>query len=677
MRYRGLLHKTKFHVLVILVLCIQLLGPQQLLPFSSVKSEGITGTEPTVDDPSNATNVNSGQEPESTITPPINEGSTNQPEDDSGDHSLPENPITMNSTIPTINIIKPTNGEYVNSSTLEGTTEPSANVKICIDCTEDSDGLIVGTWISLQADGAGKWVHEDTQLIDGSHTVYAKVTDLDGNDGNVTKVSFFLDTSRPLVLPDVFPKQDMTRVEINPTIKVRIVDTNELNDSQEVIDKSIILSQNGINMEGTISYMKETKEITFTPKAALKPGTKYNVFISPLGIIDAAKNNAFPRFWSFTTVGSQSVEHQNPHGTYTNNVNTCGNCHSTHKAEDPNLLSPENIPGLEQKESLATDNYCMVCHDGTVVAPMPENKLTAHTHNAAVDIDGKPSGSSCASCHNPHLDWTEENPNLAQDHITYKHLPSNPIDPNKPTEEISSKEQLCESCHENDSAEKIANAAVEYNDFEYRKSSTAVGIYEDYELCLHCHNGDFKKKYPKIANIASHYDNLTEDMLEEYEKTNNQISFSEREISEYEKEFSGHIIKALDGSPLAGHMPCAECHDTHGSNNSKQLKESLGHEGVQSFNTVATDYKTVKALIGSKELEFTILNDSKEREFCLACHNGITAVYGVNGQKYDETINEHNSNPSKSCSYCHGRGESEVEKALSAAHAPKKGWYPR
>lgn len=675
MRYRGLLHKTKFHVLVILVLCIQLLSPQQLLPISSVKSEGITGVEPTADNSSSPANVTSGQETESTVTPQITDGSSDV-QNVSGDNPTSENQITMDTAIPFINFIKPTNSEYVNSRILEGTTEPSAKVKICMDCTEDSEGLITGAWISVQADGTGKWVYEDTQLIDGSHTIYAKATDLAGNNGNVNKASFILDTSRPQVLPDVFPKQEMTRVEINPTIKVKIFDTYGLNDSKEVIDKSITLSHNGTNIEGTINYMKETNEITFTPKVALKPSTKYNVLISPLGIIDGANNNAFPRFWSFTTVGSESIEHKNPHGTYTNNVDTCGNCHSTHKAEDPNLLSPENITGAEQKESLATDDYCMVCHDGTVAAPMPENKQSAHTHNAAVNIDGKPSGSSCASCHNPHLDWSEENPNLAQDHITYKHLPSNPIDPNKPTEEISSKEQMCESCHENDSAEKIANAAVEYSVFQYRKSSTAVGIYEDYELCLRCHNGDFKKKYGQIADIASHYDNLTEDMLEEYEKTNNQI-FSEREISEDEKEFSGHIIKALDGSPLAGHMPCADCHDTHGSNNFKQLKGLIGHEDIQPFSTVTTDYKNVKALVDSKELEFTILNDSKEREFCLACHNGTTAVYGVKGQKYDDTVNEHNSNPSKSCSYCHGRGESEVEKALSAAHAPKKGLVPR
>lgn len=169
---------------------------------------------------------------------------------------------------------------------------------------------------------------------------------------------------------------------------------------------------------------------------------------------------------------------------------------------------------------------------------------------------------------------------------------------------------------------------------------------------------------------------MTEEIKKQYEIINGQSSFSKREISAEEKDFSGHIIKAQDGSPLAGHIPCAECHDTHGSNNIKNLKESLGHEDVQSFNATDTDIKIVKVSIDSKEREFNILSDDKEREFCLACHNGTTAIYGVKGQKYDATLDEHKGYPNKVCSYCHGRGESEVEKALSASHAPKKGLVP-
>jgi hypothetical protein len=710
MRYRGLLHKTKFQVLVIIVLCIQLLGPQQLLPISSVKSEELTGTEPKImitspitGDYSTVTNVtisgtveNYPAETPITLYDGIKEiGTTSEVIDniwtisitltegiqtitasfDVDGVKISSNPIelTIDSTQPEIGFIEPTNGDYLNSRNLEGTTEPFSTVNMCMDCTEDTEGEVIGTWVSVQADNIGKWVYQDSNLAEGSHTVIANATDKAGNIGNTSKASFIVDTLRPQVLLDIFPKQDTTQVTLYPIIKVKISDTTALNENQDVINKSINLSHNGIKVDGTINYNRVTKEITFTPLVALSPSTKYNVLISPLGIIDSAENSAFPRLWSFTTVGIASEHHQNPHGSYANNVNTCMNCHNTHASKDPDLLSPKASIESDQVENLASDNYCMACHDGTV-APLPENRLDTHTHDAAVKIDGTPSGSSCASCHNPHLDWSEQNPNLTQDHITYKHLPSDPVDPNKPTEEISSKEQLCESCHENDSAEKIANPAVKYRVFKYSKSSNAIGIYEDYELCLRCHNGDFKQKYPKIANIASHYDNLTEELKKQYESQNGVSSYANRDIT-VEKEFSGHIMKALDGSPLSGHIPCAECHDTHGSNNIKQLRQSLGHEEIQSFTVGINDLKIVKDVV-NPQVEYTILNDVKEREFCLACHNGKTAIYGVTGQKYDAILNEHQANFSKSCSYCHGRGETEVERALSAAHAPKQGIIP-
>ncbi|MBY0146351.1 Ig-like domain-containing protein [Neobacillus niacini] len=723
MRYRGLLHKTKFQVLVVLVLCIQLIGQPQISPLLSVKSEEL---EPTITITTPESGISLSEEdivisgtaenfpPEALINLYIDEMVMETPIQvidnmwsvqlslTKGSHSIlakteiagnqiSSEPIefTIVPVLPNMIITKPISGEYVNEKALEGSTKPSATVKICMDCTKDSDDVISGSWSSVQADSTGKWVYQNLELAEGNHTAYAQAIDGKGYTSEVAKVTFIVDSLRPNVLPDVFPKQDMTQVSLNPVIKVKISDANALNEAE--IKNSINVSQNGANVKGATSFNKDTKEITFTPLEALTPSKKYNVFISPLGIIDAAKNSAFPRFWSFTTVGIKSDIHQNPHGSYTNNVDTCGNCHSTHNAQNANLLTPKtesetNLAGggsspeaeTYQSKDLAADSFCMACHDGTVVAPLPENSKANHTHDAAIKIDGTPSGSSCGSCHNPHLDRSENNPNMAQDHITYTHQPSSPVDPNKPTEEISSKEQLCESCHENDSAEKIAHEDVEYTVFKYSKSSTATGIYEDYELCLRCHNEEFKSKYNKSADIASHYNNLTEEIMKQYEKMNGPSSFANREISAAEKNFSGHIIKAMDGSPLAGHLPCAECHDTHGSNNLKQLKNSFGHENAQSFTAGDTDSKNVKVVTDNNKVEeFSILTDSKEREFCMACHNGTTAIYGVTGEKYDIERSEHKAYPTESCSYCHGRGESEGEKALSAAHAPKKGLIPR
>ncbi|CAH2716862.1 hypothetical protein BACCIP111895_04050 [Neobacillus rhizosphaerae] len=702
MKQRGSLQKTKLLALILLVLCFQFLGSNKLLTVTTVQGEELNGTEPKVIITSpktgdilnetsltiSGTNENftagasvdlyNGTEKIGTTNEIIENNWTITIDLPEGTHDIyakatdSEGKTAATSTInlsidttpPTITFGKPVDGAFTNSSSIEGTAEPNSTVQICMDCTKDSGSQVVGTWVSVSADSSGKWVYTDALLTQGNHTVYAKAIDQAGNTGSVNQITFILDTLRPIVLSEVYPLQDMTQVSLNTTIKVKVSDENVL--KELVINSSINLSTNGTNVPGTTVYNSETKEITFTPEKSLTPNTKYNVFISPLGLMDIAGNIAFPKIWSFTTVSIPSETHQNPHGGYDNNVNICGNCHSTHESQSPKLLSAKNATESNQKENLAVDTYCMACHDGTV-APMPENMQNTHTHNAAVNIDGKPSGSSCASCHNPHLDWSEKNPNLTQDHITYKHLPSDPEDPNqdKPTGEISSKEQLCESCHETDSAEKIANPAVEYRVFQYNKSNTAIGIYEDYELCLRCHNQDFQKKYEKTPDIASYYNNLTEELKKQYEKINGQSSFSKREISAEEKNFSGHIIKAQDGSPLAGHIPCAECHDTHGSNNIKHLKTKLGHENPTTFEAKTGDWDA-----------------AKERAFCVTCHNGKTAIYGVIGSPiYDETtglavdptITDHNKNSDKACSKCHSDSQDENKAFIEAAHGPKKG----
>jgi hypothetical protein len=693
MRKRGLLHNIKLQVLVLLVVCLQLFGSQQNIFIIHVNGEAQTGTDPkiTINSPNSGDfskepnltisgtveNVPvevpivlyDGIESIGTITEVIENSWTIPVTLTESTHAISARAeidgnlitsniidLTIDFTLPAVQVINLKNGEFLNSRDLEGTTEALSTVEICMDCTEDSEGQVVGMWSTVQADGTGRWEYTDPQLTEGKHTVYAKATDRAGNYGNVNRLTFILDTLRPVVLPEVFPKQEMTQVSLDTTIKVKISDVNTIDEA--VIKNSLHLFRNGENVEGIISFNRETMEITLTPIETLLPSTKYNVFISPLGIIDSAENNAFPRFWSFTTVSDNTVAHENPHGSYANNVNTCGNCHNTHQAKESNLLSTKTEEP-DQEENLAVDNYCTACHDGTV-APLPEKRLdTTHTHNAAVKIDGKPSGSSCSSCHNPHLNWSEKNPNLAQDHIIYKHLPSNPVDAKKPTEEISSKEQLCESCHENDSAEKIANPAVVYRVFQYNKSSTATGIYEDYDLCLRCHNQKMKEKIPNIQNIERFYNNLTEKTKNEFERmSENGAVYNEREISEEEKQFSGHIIKAKDASPLAGHIPCAECHETHGSNNIKQLKDKLGHENPQAFS--------------AQEGEWNI---SLERQFCVSCHNGSTGLYGITMGLDDRIIGHKVNDNDKACSSCHTSNynpDAPTQAFMEAAHAPKR-----
>lgn len=554
-------------------------------------------------------------------------------------------------TPPEVTVIQPINGAVVNSPIFIGKTDPNTEIQICIDCRIENDGQVVGNWLSTLSNKSGVWSY-NLPLADGNYTVFAKAVDEAKNQGSIQSIDFILDQTRPIILPEeVFPKHNMTQVPITTSVKIIIYDTNELN--EQAITNSITVSLNGTNVPGKTVYHSATKELTFVPKDLLSPNKKYHVFINPINIIDKAGNHAFPKFWSFMTKSVPSDLHVNPHGSYGNNVNTCANCHTTHVSNNPNLLDQKKTDDSPIEEIFSVDNYCMACHDGTVV-PMPGNIEKTHTHDAAVNIDGLPNGSSCASCHNPHIEWSEENTNLTQDHIVYKHLPTDPSNSiaEKPLEEISSKEQLCESCHETDIGEKLSNTDVEYRLFEYKKWYNANGLFEDFELCLRCHNSKIKDIRTNIPNIAVYYNNLTTETKNQFENAN-LIAFTDREISNEEKKFSSHIIKAKDGSPLAGHIPCAECHDTHGSNNIKQLREQLGHENQQVLSIPDGDW-----------------NAEKERTFCLKCHNGLTSIYGVTANALQPVSSSgHLEYSTDSCASCHGGSSRSF---IESAHAPKK-----
>ncbi|WP_374102980.1 hypothetical protein [Bacillus sp. ISL-77] len=144
----------------------------------------------------------------------------------------------------------------------------------------------------------------------------------------------------------------------------------------------------------------------------------------------------------------------------------------------------------------------------------------------------------------------------------------------------------------------------------------------NFSLCLRCHNGG------KATNIKQYYED---------EDKNEIIK-------------SGHTIIAIDGSYLNGNLPCAECHETHGSKNLVLLRNLLGHENQQEFSFTSGDWA------------------NKERDFCLKCHNSKTKLFGVTGL-FNETLTEH-LDTSKACSECHGGTGTQEVKALRAAHAP-------
>lgn len=261
-------------------------------------------------------------------------------------------------------------------------------------------------------------------------------------------------------------------------------------------------------------------------------------------------------------------------------------------------------------------NTCSFCHS---------------THNGNNEFlesgkNGTDGDELCMACH----DGTNGSPSLESNYANNKHHKDSGAS--------------CSTCHDphNPGTKTNPNSLYKavYNGLTqllaYKKASESTGAAEDFSLCLSCHNGG------KASNIEQYYKNDTQ-------------------VSQ-----SGHnIVATVDsGSPLNGQLPCAECHETHGSKNMKMLRTNLGNvQEANPFSKTSGNW-----------------DSSAERQFCLSCHNGKTVIYGVTGKAiYDETgtaINStndqakagHNKDSIQACAECHSNNNSFIE----AAHAPKK-----
>ncbi|MED4227225.1 cytochrome c3 family protein [Neobacillus cucumis] len=461
---------------------------------------------------------------------------------------------------------------------------------------------------------------------------------------------------------NILESDNITRVSLNQTIIIELSDTltNSIDNNHNPF---IINDKNGKEIPFDIDYTPLSNKITLTNQVALNPGETYYLRFNPSLIsldynygtrtlVDDLTNPFYSITKQFTTVSNAAknfvinaytVQEMNnlqqlPHGSYNNNVNNCTICHNTHEGGNTSLENKDLAQG-----------YCMACHDGTTGPKMVNFDSSIKSKHETQKITNHDTKSgSCTACHNPHLTWSEDNPNLLNDHYVYDHKAEDTWEGNA-VGKIDSNIQLCEACHGRFtySYKSLAEESGGYNVLHYRQETTAIGNItetqdskngttkhvDDYDLCFTCHNSE-KQLKGGTTDILTYYTNQD----------------------------SKHIMSALDGSKLNGQLPCSECHDTHASNNILLLKNKLGHENQQSFSLTKIDDWT----------------GQKKREYCLTCHNGKTVLYGVTEKAiYDETgqslitTNDtvkaaHAKGSTEVCSDCHSNSGSFTE----AVHAP-------
>lgn len=543
-------------------------------------------------------------------------------------------------------IVTITSDYYLNEAIITGTSsEEIQHGELLLDMIGGDEQFEP---ITFNAEEGEKSFAIPLTITEGEYRFDLVVADLSGNTAE-TSGQFIVDKTRPYILPEsLFPEPNMVQVPLFPDDSPLAV-SFEISDNHEILEGSIptdaieTFDVEGKKVQGSISF--NSGRITFTASEEWQYNSKYFVVVNPL-IQDQAGNLIHPRNWSFTTETNTEVE--SPHGGYLANTNTCKTCHNVHTAPRPLLEGPElellhgsesEIAKISNKKLPdAVNGYCMACHDGTVASPMDDHIGQKSDHNKElIRKDGSVVSQSCGSCHNVHLESHEDNTNLLKDRFFHNHN-----DPEVGF--VDSSEQLCETCHDTDPFAKIdsdVSVPVTYEVFRYRGWNTILpdggsfGSSEDYQLCLRCHNEGYSQQYEGVVDIESSYQNPE----------------------------SGHIIRKpegsdylADGSYLDGHMPCADCHETHSSSNVKLLKKLFGH---------------------NEQTEYVQIDDwmnESERAFCMNCHNNKTELYGrvvsfreVN--KEGKLVPEHLPGSTESCANCHGGLSGTFREA---AHSPAK-----
>lgn len=291
----------------------------------------------------------------------------------------------------------------------------------------------------------------------------------------------------------------------------------------------------------------------------------------------------------------------------------CTDCHDPHGGEVDALL-------LEVTDSGDLKPLCFECHDSELLAqeyshgPAEDGECTAcHDPHASSQrsllvADGV---DLCGDCHEEVAELVEESENVhspVEDGCTECHNPHSGPFPKMLPEE---KRQFCNECHD-DIVDEAENAAVDH-------AATTTK-----QECLNCHS-------PHASNYDS---NLLKPQPELcFECHNEQLKSGDSTLIDMQ----GWLRKNKEWHEAIREDGCVACHQPHGGENYRLLKEAFPQRFYAAFApdvyglcftchdagalTVKRTRTLTKFRDGDRNLHFLHVNKEKRGRTCRACHD--------------------------------------------------------
>jgi|GEM_PF-2793394 len=198
-------------------------------------------------------------------------------EDNAGNVAIKEVSFVVDTIAPTIDIISPSNGAYLNTDNV--TVSWTASDVNGITAVEYSTDRV--NWIAT-SNSTFVW----SGLADGTHIIHIRATDSAGNTAT-DAVTFVVDT--------MVPSLDWTPAGSGVLIDGPII----VSFSEPMSKTSVSISVGGIT--GTVSWSGNV--LTFTPSSALAYGSSYTVVVSGKDLA----GNELSASWSFITMKDEGT----------------------------------------------------------------------------------------------------------------------------------------------------------------------------------------------------------------------------------------------------------------------------------------------------------------------------------------------------------------------------------